>query len=263
MIAGTLDALREEREFLLRSLDDLDREVAAGDLSPAEADELRDAYVTRLAEVQRAVEAGTVRTPAPAPASTGSARDDGDDDVPEGRRHGWGRRLVAGVIVLGLAGGAGIGVATSFGERRPGDTATGDVPRSTGELLDEAARLSGEGQVLEAIQTYDRVLERQPGNVEALAERGFLLLRVFASGGDAELLSRGRTSIDRALAGAPDDPRLLFYQGVGNVLAGEEDAAQVSFDRALANQPPDDVRRAIETFRAEAPAADGNAPAGG
>lgn len=46
-----LAALEEQRDFLLRSLTDLDREHDAGDLDDHDHAELRDDYTARAAEV--------------------------------------------------------------------------------------------------------------------------------------------------------------------------------------------------------------------
>ena len=69
--------LEDERSFLLDSLEDLERERAAGDLSDADYEVLRDRYTRRAAEVLRALdgdvdtdldgaEAGRDGTPGPA-----------------------------------------------------------------------------------------------------------------------------------------------------------------------------------------------------
>ena len=41
----------EERDFLFTSLDDLDREYAAGDISEADYEDLKSSYVKRTADV--------------------------------------------------------------------------------------------------------------------------------------------------------------------------------------------------------------------
>ena len=51
-----LAALEEEREFLLRSIADLEREHDAGDIDDADFEALRDDYTTRTAEVLRAID---------------------------------------------------------------------------------------------------------------------------------------------------------------------------------------------------------------
>ena len=50
------DALLEERDFLLASLDDLDREHAAGDIDDDDYHALKDDYTVRAAAVVRALD---------------------------------------------------------------------------------------------------------------------------------------------------------------------------------------------------------------
>ncbi|MGH2695769.1 MAG: hypothetical protein ACRDIW_02130, partial [Actinomycetota bacterium] len=65
--AATVDELRAERDFLLRSLDDLDAELAAGELTPERHRSLSDRYTARAADVLRLLSAAGGAEPAPAP----------------------------------------------------------------------------------------------------------------------------------------------------------------------------------------------------
>ena len=53
-----LAELEEERRFLLRSLDDLEREHDAGDVDEHDFAALRDGYVARAAAVLREIDEG-------------------------------------------------------------------------------------------------------------------------------------------------------------------------------------------------------------
>ena len=55
-----LVALEEQRDFLLRSIEDLDRELAAGDLDADDHRTLRDDYTARAAALIRSIDA-TIR----------------------------------------------------------------------------------------------------------------------------------------------------------------------------------------------------------
>src|SRR5690606_27537834 len=57
----TLSALEEERDFLLRSLDDLEREHEAGDVDDHDYEVLKDDYTARAARVIRAIETHQAR----------------------------------------------------------------------------------------------------------------------------------------------------------------------------------------------------------
>ncbi|MFL3021544.1 MAG: hypothetical protein ACJZ6C_09305 [Candidatus Poriferisodalaceae bacterium] len=77
--------LTEEQEFLLRSLDDLEKEHSNGDLSDNEYETLQNDYTHRLASVTRHL-AGAV-TPAPSQKS---------------KRYLW---WIAAIAVAGIAAG--------------------------------------------------------------------------------------------------------------------------------------------------------------
>ena len=229
-----LAELEEQRQFLVRSLDDLDREVGAGDLDPLDAATLRDDYTHRLAEVQRAIETGRAALARPTA------------DRP--RRRG---RVVAGVVVVAaLAVGAGFAVAQASGSRRPGDTLTGNIRETTTSRLRQAALLQDRGEFLDALKLYDEVIEGDPANAEALAERGFLLLKLSMGRDEAGFVRDGLRYVDRAVALEPTNPRWLFYRAVGLRLAGDDDAADAAFEEALANDPPAALRADLEALRA-------------
>lgn len=224
-----LAELEEQRAFLLRSLDDLDRELRAGDIDELDASTLRADYTHRLAEVQRTIEGGRATIAEEAPP----------------RR--LGRKIAAGVVVAGLAAGAGLVVANAAGSRKAGDTATGNTGnRSFEGLLSEAATLLNQGKALEALRDYDTVLKQDPNNVEALANRGFIIANVAAAGGERQLLTEAESTVRRALALAPREPFVLYYLGLIQVLQADKDGARKSFDDALAGNPPDTLRTKIQ-----------------
>jgi tetratricopeptide (TPR) repeat protein len=139
----------DQLDFLLRSLEDLEREHAAGDISDDDSRALKDDYTARAAAAIR-----VERTAAPAP---GRAR----------------RRLVVLAALLAFAGIAGVLVAQASGRRDPGDSVTGDVAQSTTEKLNEAGRCFAEGDADCAIDLYDEILAEQPTNAEALTYKGW------------------------------------------------------------------------------------------
>lgn len=228
MSPDDLAALEEERRFLRRSLDDLVREHDAGDLTDDDFQALRDDYERRLRRVDEAIAGGAL--PAAPPARRG-------------------RGLITAAVVAVVAVGAGVAVAANAGSRAPGDTITGDIPATTQELLTEAATLARDGRYVEAMEAYDRVLEQSPDDVEALAEKGLLLMSLSQAADRPVLRSEARSTLDQALARDPDNPRTLFYLGLWHDLEGDDEAAEARFQDALANDPPPELRRAIEGFR--------------
>lgn len=227
-----LAELEEQRSFLLRSLEDLDRERAAGDMSDADYEALREDYTARAATVLRALEEG--RAPL-------------DESHRPPRR---GRRLVAVVVVGALAASAGLAVAASSGTRLPGENITGDIRETSSGQLAQAAALAREGEVTEALRLYDEVLSEDPENLEALSERGLLLVSLASASERPVLAVEGRKSIEQALAVDPDNARALFYLGLALRLEGDEARAADAFSAALAADPPPALRQAMEDFLA-------------
>ena len=225
-----LAELEEQRDFLLRSLDDLEAERAAGDIEGHDYRTLRDDYTHRAAEVLRAIDEGRATLAESRPP----------------RRPG--RMLAAAVLVAALAVGAGVLVARSSGDRLPGDTITGDIRQTNSQLLADAGRLVQRGEALEAIKKYDEVLARDPDNEQALAYRGWLLVL-------AGLPEEGLEYIDRAIAVDPDYPDARFFRGFVLRREGRLDEALVELRRFLENDPPpgmtEQVKQLIETIEAE------------
>lgn len=235
------EALIEERDFLLRSLDDLEREWAAGDIDEDDYRALRDSYTARAAAVLRALEpaTGDVRvstTTADLPRSDGGEGETGPGGVAPRRR--WAPALWV-VLVLGLAGVSALLVTRAAGERLPGGTATGAIA-DTGPSADlqRATQLVGQGKVLDAIKLYDSVLARDPKNPEALAYRGWLLRLTAKAANDPALIDTGLGYIDRAIAADPTFPDPHFFRGL--ILfqdKGDPAAAVKEFETYLASNP--------------------------
>lgn len=155
-----MSALEVQRDFLLRSLEDLEREHEAGDVDDDDYEALKDDYTARAAAVIRALEEG--RRPALA----------GPTATPRRR----GRALLVTGATVAFAVVAGLLVAQAAGRRDPGGVITGDVAQSTTEKLNQANRLGSQGDYDEAIALYDEVLEGDPANAEAATYRGWMLI---------------------------------------------------------------------------------------
>lgn len=163
-----LDALIEERDHLLRSLDDLEQEHDAGDVDDTDYLTLRDDYTARAAAVIRRIEAKHAE--AEAPKSSRSWR----------RTFGW----VAGIAVFAVL--AGVLVAQMSGSRRDGETITGSTRDSTRALIADATNAFQQGDLDDAISLYTRALELSPADTEALTYRGWAQVRA----GDVEAALR-------------------------------------------------------------------------
>jgi tetratricopeptide (TPR) repeat protein len=197
-------ALEEQRDFLLGSLDDLEREWAAGDIDEADYRALKDDYTARAAAVLRALDHGTAR-------------------FASARRPGIRRGLAVVAVVLVLGTGAGLVVAHFSGTRTGGQSATGDVLLDRRERLARCLSLFSQGEALEAVMCYDDVLAADPENVEALTYRGWALVQ-------STLVDEGLEFLDQAVALDPTYPdarvfRALTYRDPGRIEEARADVA--------------------------------------
>lgn len=238
-----LALLEEERDFLLRSIDDLDAERDAGDVEAGEYERLRDDYTARAAAVLRSLEAG-VDARAQAPRS--STR----------------RKVAVGAGVVAFVVLAAVLLGGTLGERLPGETVTGneqlratepvtgepDEPDEPGDLEalaraveerpgDVDARLSyadalleaGEGA--EALRQYDEAARLDPANAYPHVRAAFI---VFNAGLVDEALAR----LDEAERVDPDFASTHFFRGIVLLNGrGDEDGARDAFERYLELAP--------------------------
>lgn len=151
----SLAVLEEERDFLLHSLRDLEREYEAGDLDEGDYLALRDDYTHRaamaLAAIDQHHEARRAATAPPHRSRTILS--------------------IVGVVVFALL--AGFGVARTAGLRTGGAGPTGDVRLTLGQALFRCQELAQLGEVLQALECYDEIIEEHPDNVEALTYRAW------------------------------------------------------------------------------------------
>ena len=231
-----LAELEEERSFLVRSLDDLDREHEAGDIDDADYATLRDGYTARAAAVLRAIESQQAALPPKRPRRIG-------------RILAWGAAVVA-VAVL-----AGVLVAWASGDRLPGDTSSGDIAESVTSKLAEARSLQS-SDLKGAVQRYDEVLKVEPDNAEALAYRGWLVALVGSQANATDLIQSGEESLQRAMQVAPTyaDP-FCFEAIVRFRMFNDAAGASAPVDRCLALNPPQEVVGLVQGLKAEIDAA--------
>lgn len=148
------DDLRDEQQFLLNSLRDLEKERAAGDIDDDDYTTLRDGYVARTATITRELAGAEANT--------------------NNESRSWVRRVLVAVCVLAVALGAGVLVAQSSGQRLPGESSSGGIEQSTANVLATARQLNF-SDPSQSIQLYTQVLKLEPDNVEALTYRSWLL----------------------------------------------------------------------------------------
>ena len=195
-----LAMLEEERDFLLRSLADLDREHAAGDIDDTDYASLRDDYTARAAAVLRSIEQRRLAMAVAVPGRS------------TGRRALW----FAGVIVIAVL--SCVLIARSVGTRQTGATATGDPLRDARQLLADAQQAAVDQKYAVSIDLYTKALAIQPGNVEALTYRGWSKMR----SGDA---TAAAVDLDAAMDLDARYPDVRVFRSVVFVAAKQYDAA--------------------------------------
>jgi tetratricopeptide (TPR) repeat protein len=217
--------LEIERDFLLTSLADLEAEHAAGDLDTADFEELQADYTVRTADVIRQIEDRNAVVAAAAPERSRT------------------RTIAWAIGVLAFALGAGWLLAQAAGERGVNDEITGNVDASPRQRVFECQELDQTGSIQEANECFSEVLVADPRNVEALAYRGWLLVRVSGSAQQigeeaqaAEILLSAKASLDQAVEVDPSYPdarafRVIVFNAEGNLEAAcNEQAALVALD---------------------------------
>lgn len=229
-----LAELEDERDHLLSSLDDLEREHDAGDLDDVDFAALSDDYTVRAAEVIRAI-------------------DEYHDVLARSRppRRPLRTALVV-VAVLAVAGLAGVLVARASGQRGAG-TITGN-DNSLRQQLANCQMLSFQ-KPDEGIRCYAGVLESYPENLEALTYQGWAYIR-------DDQVEKGAANLARAVELDPDYPDarvfravLLSRAGAAAAENGDTATARESFlaaaseiDRFHRNDPPE---VAVQVLRQE------------
>jgi len=243
-----LAALEEERDFLLRSLDDLEREHDAGDVDDTDYAELKDDYTARAARVLRAIDDRRVLA-----ASTASSRS-------------WGR--TAGVLVLVgvLALGVGWFVFRDAGTRAPGQGLSGDARQDSANLVLQAQQATGQARAAlqegdtsgaldsfqQAIKAYSKALELSPTNVEALTYRAWVLHNVAGGSTSAQAVQldqEAMAGLDDAVAtdGTYADARVFRAVLLTNL--GQFAAAQADLDAIDTTQIPSFMTSTVDELR--------------
>lgn len=146
-----LAALEEQRDFLLRSLADLDREHDAGDLEDDDYQTLKDDYTARAADVLRAID------------EQRAAFDEARPPRSLGRTFAW----VAGVAVFAIV--SGVVVAGAMGARKAGESVSGGITvaqTSTQKANECIPKMQSDPQA--ASDCFEKILTDDPENVVAL-----------------------------------------------------------------------------------------------
>jgi hypothetical protein len=226
--------LNDEREFLVRSIADADRELAAGDLSADDHAVLVDRDTTRLSEVESELAALGPGDGVESPARS-------SDPVTVARSAEWRRvgiiaacfMILAGVVIL---------VDHALSPRLPGQASSGSITVPKAQLIEqqlaEAASLNNSNQVVASLKLYETVLSEDPNDPDALAAVGWLDWNYGTRGASPTLVAQGRREEEKAIQVAPN-----FFAGhlfLGLILVNQDHndkGAVAQFNDFLADGP--------------------------
>ena len=236
-----LARLEEERSFLLRSIRDIEREHAVGDVDEDDFRTLRDGYIARAAVVLRDI-------------------DEGRSALPERSSRSWMRAALGVGLTLIVAVSLGLFVANSAGQRLPGQSLTGGAPADEVAVQLANARQTMGSDPTASQAAYATVLELEPDNVEAITYAAWLkVLDARTAGNPLRILEaipelQRATSIDPAYA----DAHCFLAVATGRFLDPPMiDLALAEGQACLANDPPGMLVTQIEVLVAELQAAVG------
>lgn len=232
-----LEQLKDERDDLLRSLEDLEIEFRAEDVEPLDYEILRQRYIARtsalldeIARLEQRRAASTVSRPLFARLRRSL-----------GRRRS--RRLLVVFVFLWVIAGVTLAAMHFAGVRLPGQSATGSVSLSQAlvvqQQLTQASDLAGTGQIAEAISLYSKVLETVPHQHEALTYQGWLIRLSGLSARKKSVVARGDQELALAASVAPGYPDARGLEAIA--LAQDKDdirGALIELSALVHDHPP-------------------------
>lgn len=259
--------LEAQREFLLRSLDDLEAERSVGNIDDATYERLHGDYTARAASVLRALDGETVDVAPGAPPVSAARR----------------TIVVGGLIAFAIA--AAVTLAITIGPRQPGETVTGGAPAGpqAGSALKAAVRdhpddytarieyardLLGTDRV-EALQQYGAAERLAPTEPEPPTYIGWILGLASDQVTDAstrsELLDRSLNEFARARSLDPKYADSYVFEGLVRDRFMDDPAGAVPLLQHYLVLAPDGpqadlVRTALKTARKRAGAATTTTP---
>ncbi|GDX19359.1 hypothetical protein LBMAG07_02800 [Actinomycetes bacterium] len=220
-----LARLEEERNFLLDSLRDVERERSAGDIDDEDYATLKSGYTQRAADVLKAIEAGQSTLIRRAPKSRAKA-------------------IGVSFAIVAFACLAGWLLAAQSGQRLSGQTSTGGIENSTASLLSQARAINF-SDPQKAIELYNDVVKLDPDNVEALTYRSWLIALIARDAADdikIVALAAATQGLERAIQVDPQYPDAHCFLGIVRFrLAADAVGAKEQLDICAASNPPAEV----------------------
>ncbi|MGP0031125.1 MAG: tetratricopeptide repeat protein [Acidimicrobiales bacterium] len=229
--------LDDQREFLLRSIDDARAEHDAGDLSDEDFSLLLARDQRRLSEVEDELEGLTPRVQEPEPAVALP-----DLAAGRSRRSPWrlmgmvasSALIVAGIVIL---------LVHALNPRLPGQSSSGSITQPQAQLVEQqlaqATTLSNQGQFKSALELYDKVLAEDPSNPVARAGSGWLEWSAGSRLRSRPFMALGQEAEEKTVRSAPSYFGAHLYLGLILLYQGHNDAAAATqFGDFLKDNPP-------------------------
>ncbi len=243
--------LEDERDFLMKSLDDLELEHDSGGIDDESYAELHDDYTARAAAVIRTLRDGVDSTPSPAPTTPKQTR----------------RRVLVVSVVLLFAIAAGLTLALALGARLPGETSSGNsqaaatsTTNAAGKALAQriirlqkqvnanpddydlrlqlADAYASNADLPTAIKQWDAAISIDQSRPEAQALLGRALYLVSEQMLDKTAQTKAVTEAlaaeDKAIANDPNYADAYFYRGVIEAGLAQYSSSQADLQQYLA-----------------------------
>jgi hypothetical protein len=263
--AGTREDLEAQRVFLMRSLDDLESERAAGNIDEATYARLHGDYTARAAGVLRALDGEPVDT----------MPETGAPPVSAGRR----ALVIGGLIAFAIA--AAVVLAITIGPRQPGGTVTGGVPNTPkSDAADKAAAAAHPNDYsariqyardllttnqVDALQEYSAAQKLSPNDPEPPTYIGWILALASAQVTDAaqrsQLVTRALSEFAQARKLDPKYADSYVFEGLVRLRYANDPAGAIPLLQEYLRLAPDgpaaqiaDVKTALKDAQTAATA---------
>ncbi|MFI5046888.1 MAG: tetratricopeptide repeat protein [Acidimicrobiia bacterium] len=245
---STREELEAEREFLMKSLDDLDLERESGGIDDESYDALHDDYTARAAATIRALRDGVDARPARAKAPPAKRR----------------VAVVSLIVVFAIVAGAAL--ANAVGVRLPGQTSSGNTPTNAADAAAVGRRITAlqkqvnaspndyglrlaladayanNNDLPTAIKQWDAAITIDPNRPEGHAQLGRALYIVSEQLPDknaqAQYVAQARAAFDKAIQVDPTYADTYFFRAVLLAAAlGDFASAQADLQTYLSRSP--------------------------
>jgi tetratricopeptide (TPR) repeat protein len=215
--------LRDEIALREASLADATKEHAAGELTDSQFNAIAQREQSLLETARREL-----------------SERDADEPVAQRRRIRRTRWLVVALICFAIVLGYTLFASTS--PRQAGNSGDGSISLTQSQLiarlLTEGEAEVADGQVVTALNAYQKVLTLDPKNVTALTETGWLDFTAGSAAKKASVVELGIKYLEKAIAAAPRNaaPR-LYFAIVADATPGNEKVAKTEFEEFLRLKP--------------------------